>query len=118
MHDELEPSMASQPHILSGKTDAAVSEHDWTSPLLPDHGDAPSSYVEPNRPPAACQEKSTSLSMETKALAKSSVGLPRVLIQCNPIELITGTLGLSLPASVLHDTLFIGKPSPPAQLWR
>lgn len=72
--------MASQPQMVSGSADAAVSEHDWTSPLLPHDGDAPSSYVQPNRPPVSYQEKPTTLSMETKALAKSSVGLSGVHI--------------------------------------
>lgn len=67
--------MASQPQTVSGSADAAVSEYDWTSPLLPDHGDAPPSYVKPNRPPLAYHDKSTTLSVETKALAKSSVSL-------------------------------------------
>lgn len=78
MCGELEPSMASQPRTISGSADAAVSEHDWTSPLLPNDGDAPPSYVEPNRPPLAYRDKSTTLSMETKALAKSSVSLSAV----------------------------------------
>ena len=72
--------MASQHQIVTGSAGAAVPEHDWTSPLLPDNGDAPSSYVEPNRPLVAYHEKRTTLSMETKALAKSSVGLPAVHI--------------------------------------
>ncbi len=72
--------MASQPQILSVRAHAAVSEHDWTSPLLPNDEDVTSSYVEPDRPPVIYQEKPTTLSMETKALAKSSVGSPEVHI--------------------------------------
>ena len=71
--------MASQPQMVSGSADAVVSGHDWTSPLLPRDGDAPSSYVKPNRLPVSYQEKPTTLSIETKALAKSSVGLSGVL---------------------------------------
>ena len=72
--------MAPQARTINGSADAAASEHDWTSALLPHDGDAPPSYVEPNRPPAVCQEKPTTLSMETKALARDSVSLPEVHI--------------------------------------
>ena len=110
--------MASQPQIVSPSANAAPSEHDWTLPLLPDRGDAPSSYVEPNRPPVVYQEKPTTLSTETKALAKSSVRLSGVHMHHNPTEVITGTVGLGLPASILDDTLFIGKPAPLTHSWR
>lgn len=59
-----------------GDVDSAKIDHDWTSPLLPDHRVA--SYVDSNWPPEACKEKRTTLSREAKALAKSSVGQSRV----------------------------------------
>lgn len=110
--------MASQPQTISASADASVSEHDWTSPLLPDHGDTPPSYVEPSRPPLAYRDKSTTLSIETKALAKSSVSLSGVHLWHTQIKFITGTVGLGLPASILDDTYLTGKPWPPTHPWR
>ena len=110
--------MASQPHMVSRSADATVSEQDWTSPLLADHGDAPSSYVEPNRLPVAYPKKPTSLSMETKALARSSVRLPGAHMEHTLIDFNIGTAGLGLPASILNDSHFFGEPSSPTHPWR
>lgn len=67
--------MASAHQRVTGSADAAVTEHDWTSSLLPHNGDVPPSYVEPNKTPVAYHEKPTTLLTETKALTKSSVRL-------------------------------------------
>ena len=100
--------MASQSQINTGNVDTARPGHDWTSPLLPDHGVAPS-YVDPNWPPALCKEKRTTVSRESKALVKSSVGQPRAYPWRIPIETITGTLGLGLSASILHGSYCFGR---------
>ena len=65
--------MASQSQSNIGSVDAAKTDHDWTSPLLPDDR-AATSYVDPDWLSVKCKEKRTTLSREAKALAKSSVG--------------------------------------------
>lgn len=74
--------MASQPQIVNGIVGAAPAEDTWTSPLLPGHTVVASSYVEPNKFPSAYLETRTTLSRETKALAKSSVRRSQVRVQC------------------------------------
>lgn len=69
--------MASQPEMVNRNVDAVPAEDSWTSPLLPDHTVVVSSYGEPNTFPSAYLETRTTLSRETKALAKSSVRLSR-----------------------------------------
>ena len=100
--------MASQFQINTGNVDVAQPEHDWTSPLLSNQEVAPS-YVDPNWPPVLCKEKRTTVSRESKALVKSSVGQPRAYPWRIPIEIITGTLGLGLSASILHGSHCLGK---------
>ena len=100
--------MAFQSQIDTGNVKAAQTDHDWTSPLLPDHRVAPS-YVDSNWPSAPCKEKRTTLSREAKALAKSSVGQTGVYPWQIPIEIITGTLGLGLSASILDAPHCLGR---------
>lgn len=104
--------MASQSQMDTGDVKASQTDQEWTSPLLADERAAPS-YADPNWLPVRCKEKRTTLSRETKALAKSSVGQSGVHPWHIPIEIITGTHGLGLSAPILDGPHCLGRqPSP------